>query len=315
VEHPGERLRLVLCGIDHSAEVRLNGTGLAQRTGMQTPLVVDLTPHLQPHNELRVTIQPAPKSRATPENRQQANATTKAAVSYTWDFHPRLIPLGLSRAARMEVIRTDGLENAELACEVAANQNLAGPTFALELPAAPQGLFELELTVEGRPGPCRGVSRLNSEPGLGKKLPSTPNPKARPRRIGSHQRPMAHLFQVDRRRRRRRGDRGLPLAPMRTKKLPLLTSSEMLREEFLQPMGITAYRLAKDIGVPLTRISAILAGKRAITADTGLRLDRYFGLSEGWWFRLETECELRRAKRELSPRIAREVRPRDPVAA
>jgi plasmid maintenance system antidote protein VapI len=46
-----------------------------------------------------------------------------------------------------------------------------------------------------------------------------------------------------------------------------------------------------------------------------LRLDRYFGLSEGWWFRLETECELRKAKRELSPRIAREVRPRETVAA
>jgi addiction module HigA family antidote len=102
---------------------------------------------------------------------------------------------------------------------------------------------------------------------------------------------------------------------MKTKMLPLLTPSEMLREEFLKPMGLTAYRLAKDLGVPLTRISAILAGKRAITADTGLRLDRYFGLSEGWWFRLEAECELRRAKRELSPRIAREVRPREPVAA
>jgi addiction module HigA family antidote len=102
---------------------------------------------------------------------------------------------------------------------------------------------------------------------------------------------------------------------MKTKMLPLLTPSEMLREEFLTPMGITAYRLAKDLGVPLTRISAILAGKRSITADTGLRLDRYFGLSEGWWYRLETECELRRAKRELSPRIAREVRPRETVAA
>jgi len=102
---------------------------------------------------------------------------------------------------------------------------------------------------------------------------------------------------------------------MKTKMLPLLKPSEMLREEFLTPMGLTAYRLAKDIGVPLTRISAILAGKRAITADTGLRLDRYFGLSEGWWFRLETECELRRAKRELGARITREVRPRETVAA
>jgi antitoxin HigA-1 len=102
---------------------------------------------------------------------------------------------------------------------------------------------------------------------------------------------------------------------MKTRMLSLLTPSEMLREEFLKPMGLTAYRLAKDLGVPLTRISAILVGKRAITADTGLRFDRYFGLSEGWWFRLETECELRRAKRELSPRIAREVPPRELVTA
>lgn len=98
---------------------------------------------------------------------------------------------------------------------------------------------------------------------------------------------------------------------MKTKLLPLLTPGEMLREEFLEPMGLSAYRVAKDIGVPLTRITAILAGQRAVTADTGLRLDRYFGLSEGWWLRLETECELRKAKREVGPRIAREVKPRE----
>lgn len=98
---------------------------------------------------------------------------------------------------------------------------------------------------------------------------------------------------------------------MKTKLLPLLTPGEMLREEFLTPMGLSAYRLAKDIGVPLTRLTAILAGQRAITADTGLRLDRYFGLSEGWWLRLETECELRKAKREVGPRIFREVKPRE----
>ena len=60
-----------------------------------------------------------------------------------------------------------------------------------------------------------------------------------------------------------------------------------------------------------TRISAILAGTRAITVDTGLRLDRYFGLSEGWWGRLQTDCDLRKAHRELSARIAREVKPRE----
>jgi addiction module HigA family antidote len=89
-----------------------------------------------------------------------------------------------------------------------------------------------------------------------------------------------------------------------TKKLPLPTPGEMLREEFLQPLGITPYRLAKNIGVPQTRIAAILCGTRTITADTGLRLDRYFGLSDGWWNRLQTGCDLRKAKRELSARIA-----------
>jgi addiction module HigA family antidote len=64
---------------------------------------------------------------------------------------------------------------------------------------------------------------------------------------------------------------------MKTKSLPLLTPGEMLQEEFIAPVELSAYRLAKEIGVPLTRITAILAGECAITADTGLRLDRYFG--------------------------------------
>jgi addiction module HigA family antidote len=89
----------------------------------------------------------------------------------------------------------------------------------------------------------------------------------------------------------------------------------MLREEFLTPLAITPYRLAKDIRVPQTRISAILAGTRAVTVDTGLRLDRYFGLSAGWWLRLQTDCDLRKAHREISARIAREVKPREFVAA
>ena len=59
----------------------------------------------------------------------------------------------------------------------------------------------------------------------------------------------------------------------------------MLLEEFLKPMGISQYRLAKEIGVPAQRIGQIVAGRRAITADTDLRLCRYFGLSDGWWLR------------------------------
>ncbi len=74
---------------------------------------------------------------------------------------------------------------------------------------------------------------------------------------------------------------------------------KLLKEEFLSPLGITPYRLAKEIRVPLTRITAILACRRAITADTGLRLDRYFGLSEGYWTGLQQDYELRQAKRQL----------------
>ena len=70
-----------------------------------------------------------------------------------------------------------------------------------------------------------------------------------------------------------------------------------------------------DIHVPQTRISAIMAGERGITIDTGLRLDRYFGLSDGWWSRVQMDCDLRRAQRELGARIAREVKPRESAAA
>jgi addiction module HigA family antidote len=83
----------------------------------------------------------------------------------------------------------------------------------------------------------------------------------------------------------------------------------LLREEFLEPMGVTPYRLAKEIGVPLTRITAILAGQRAVTADTGLRLDRYFGLSEGYWLGLQQDYDLRQAKRALGLQLDR-IKPR-----
>jgi addiction module HigA family antidote len=87
----------------------------------------------------------------------------------------------------------------------------------------------------------------------------------------------------------------------------------LLREEFLEPMLLTPYRLAKDIGVPLTRITSILAARRAITAGTGLRLDRYFGLSEGFWLGLQQDYDLRRAKRLLRQELAR-IKPRAAAA-
>ncbi|MCP2252958.1 addiction module antidote protein, HigA family [Prauserella aidingensis] len=69
--------------------------------------------------------------------------------------------------------------------------------------------------------------------------------------------------------------------------MPPVHPGEILKEEFLEPMGITAYRLAKAIGVDQGRLSQIIAGRRSITADTGLRLSRFFGMSEGFWTGLQ----------------------------
>ena len=91
-------------------------------------------------------------------------------------------------------------------------------------------------------------------------------------------------------------------------KLPPMHPGEMLREEFLKPMGITQYRLAKDISVDPRRINEIVLGKRAITADTALRLSRYFGMSEPFWLNLQSEYDLEVEKDRLSHRLQREVR-------
>ena len=92
----------------------------------------------------------------------------------------------------------------------------------------------------------------------------------------------------------------------KTKLLPLVTPGEMLVEEFLKPLGLTEYRLAKDIGVPPRRINEIVHGKRAITTDTAFRLSQYFGNSSQFWLNLQADYELRRMERagEL-PKIAR----------
>ena len=76
------------------------------------------------------------------------------------------------------------------------------------------------------------------------------------------------------------------------KKLPNIHPGEVLREDFLQPMGISAYRLAKDIGIPQTHVSQILKGERRITADTALRLSRYFGNSARFWLGLQNDHDL-----------------------
>lgn len=81
--------------------------------------------------------------------------------------------------------------------------------------------------------------------------------------------------------------------------LLLVPPGEVLLEEFLRPMGISQYRLATAIDVPGSRINAIVKGRRAITADTDLRLCRFFGLSEGVWLRMQASHDLKQAKQAL----------------
>jgi antitoxin HigA-1 len=84
-----------------------------------------------------------------------------------------------------------------------------------------------------------------------------------------------------------------------------VSPGEMLEEEFLKPLGLSKYRLAKDIGVPPQRIGDIVAGKRAITVDTDLRLCRYFGLSDGWWLRGQTDYDIAIARDVMSETLSR----------
>ncbi|MDQ8154761.1 MAG: HigA family addiction module antitoxin [Gemmatimonadota bacterium] len=84
-----------------------------------------------------------------------------------------------------------------------------------------------------------------------------------------------------------------------------VTPGELLREEFLVPMGLTQYRVAKEIGVSAQRIGEIVAGRRAITADTDLRLCRFFGLSNGYWLRAQAAYDTEVAERELASTLRR----------
>ncbi len=88
------------------------------------------------------------------------------------------------------------------------------------------------------------------------------------------------------------------------KKLPNIHPGEILAEEFLKPLGITAYKLAKDIRVPQTRISEILKGNRRISADTALRLSKYFGTTPKFWLGLQDDYDLEEESRAKSKEIA-----------
>jgi addiction module HigA family antidote len=95
---------------------------------------------------------------------------------------------------------------------------------------------------------------------------------------------------------------------MNKRKLPPIHPGEILLEEFLKPMGISQYRVAKDVGVPPRRINEIVHGERSITPDTALRLSRYFGLSERFWMNLQSRYDLEMEKDRLLERLDREVR-------
>jgi antitoxin HigA-1 len=75
-------------------------------------------------------------------------------------------------------------------------------------------------------------------------------------------------------------------------RLPNIHPGEVLKEEFLDPMGITAYRLAKDTGIPQTRVSEIIKGRRRVTTDTALRLGKYFGMSARFWLGLQDDFDI-----------------------
>ena len=97
---------------------------------------------------------------------------------------------------------------------------------------------------------------------------------------------------------------------MKTNKLlDPIKPGEILREDFMEPLDISINKLARDLSVPPNRVSEIVNGKRAITADTALRLQRYFGVEAQFWLNLQTEYDLRMMKRKIWPDIERRIIP------
>src|SRR4030066_1191843 len=95
---------------------------------------------------------------------------------------------------------------------------------------------------------------------------------------------------------------------MKNKKIPPIHPGEMLMEDFLKPLGISQYKLAKDINVPARRINEIVHGNRSISADTALGLSRYFNLSERFWLNLQARYDLEVEKDNLNDRLQAEVK-------
>ncbi len=99
--------------------------------------------------------------------------------------------------------------------------------------------------------------------------------------------------------------------PRKARRLPPVHPGEILREDLLKPLRISINRLGRDLRVPVTRVSEIVNGRRSITADTALRLARYFGTTPEFWMSLQAAYDLDAAQRASADRIVRDVHPRE----
>jgi len=97
------------------------------------------------------------------------------------------------------------------------------------------------------------------------------------------------------------------------KTLPPITPGEILREEFMKPLGISQNKLARDLDVPVARVNDIIHGRRGVTTDTALRFAKYFGTAPEFWLNLQTRYDLKIAKRGLWLRIEKRIRPVEAV--
>ncbi len=141
----GERLYFVCGGVDYRFQVRLNGEIVHEQEGMFTPFELDLTGQVRSGDMLKVLVFPAPKSRPEPADRVQANQCCKPAVSYSWDFHPRLIPLGIWQETYLEVRPACHLRHAEVRYTLADDFSYAEVTTEIALSQPGEGTIRWQL--------------------------------------------------------------------------------------------------------------------------------------------------------------------------
>lgn len=165
---PGERLVLAGDGLDYHAEFRLEGRPVLAHTGLQTPFELDLT-DAAPGAVLEILIHPAPKRPGAPADRSQASATAKPPVSYGWDWHPRLVPLGLSEELRFEIRPAVHLRHVDFAYTLADDFSAADITVSVEA-GAPCGFAWTLRDPDGRP--VLSASAASASAGSTATLPS-----------------------------------------------------------------------------------------------------------------------------------------------